>query len=207
MCCTRFFVEVVPRGPLSNLGLASDWHGNKNVRNHVHGYYIPLSMTSSSSVLAALGSVSLSLPLSLVLFLYQRALIPLYGSVPTNRLLDRIVLATILVTSIQPFRISRSLKSLLGAVILLFAPNALYWVPVLTARSWKDPTWGPTLTHLLVLAPLVFVFVAPSIGFTFVSCLERAPTFETDAQLNRDPKLDLSFRLRTTCLLRDHAIS
>jgi hypothetical protein len=97
------------------------------------------------------------LPLSLVVFLYERALVPLYGTGPTTFLLNKVILCAILVSALQPCRFSSSNTWLFTAVALTLAPNATYWTAVWTSKFLKDPVLGPALTHALVLGPLVFV--------------------------------------------------
>ena len=97
------------------------------------------------------------LPLSLVVFLYERALVPLYGTGPTTFLLNKVILCAILVSALQPCRILTSNTWLSTAVAFTFAPNATYWTAVWTSKFLKDPVLGPALTHALVLGPLVFV--------------------------------------------------
>lgn len=103
------------------------------------------------------------LPLSLIVFLYERALVPLYGTGPTTLLLNKVILCAILVSALQPCRISTSNTWLFTAVALTLAPNATYWTAVWTSRFLKDPVLGPAMTHALVLGPLVFVLATFSI--------------------------------------------
>lgn len=102
------------------------------------------------------GVLAVALPLSLVAFTYQREIVPLYGAGPTFFLLDKISLAAILLSAVQPFRISKQTNFLLLALGLTFAPNATYWVAAWTARR-KNPVWGPAMTHVTVLGPLSFL--------------------------------------------------
>jgi hypothetical protein len=106
--------------------------------------------------------------LSLLLFAYERALTPLYGSGPTNYTLNRVVSATSLAAAVHPSRISSTHIWMCAAIGLSLAPNATYWVAVWTARR-KDPVWGPTITHLVVLAPLVFIWITCVIQLAGVS--------------------------------------
>jgi len=105
---------------------------------------------------AAACAISTVLPLSLVIFVHQRELIPLYGSGPTSYLLLNIAFAAILASSVHPFRISLRRNSLYAALSHTLAPNATYWIAVWSSR-WKDPIWGPAITHATVLGPLAFV--------------------------------------------------
>ncbi|KAK0206700.1 spermidine synthase [Desarmillaria ectypa] len=93
-------------------------------------------------------------PLSLVVFIYERALVPIYGSVPTNYLLDKILVAALVISAVQPFTLSLSQKAFFFALLFAAAPNATYWVAVWSARS-RNPVWGPAVTHVVVLVPMV----------------------------------------------------
>ncbi|KAJ7597289.1 spermidine synthase [Mycena floridula] len=106
--------------------------------------------------MSSLSTVFVALSLSLTLFLYHRALVPIYGSIPSNFLFDRILLATFLINfaSRPLWKVLEQNKWIISTIIMLMAPNALYFVPVFTAR-WRDPQLGPALTHLAVLVPLV----------------------------------------------------
>ncbi|KAJ6628906.1 hypothetical protein B0H10DRAFT_1777443 [Mycena sp. CBHHK59/15] len=94
--------------------------------------------------------------LSLVLFIYERALIPVYGSGPTTYALSPAVLSAILVAAAHPRRMSQIRTVLFAGLLFTFAPLATYWVAVKTAR-WNRPVLGPIVTHFSVLVPLLFV--------------------------------------------------
>lgn len=111
-------------------------------------------------------------PLSLVLFLYERALIPLYGSGPTSFLLNKILLVVFLLSAAQPFAVSLSRNRLYAALALTLAPNATYWVAVWTSRL-QDPLLGPATTHAAVIAPLTFIFETFIIEMDSVSDLDN----------------------------------
>lgn len=104
-----------------------------------------------------LGVAASLLLLSLILFTYERALIPLYASGPTNYTLKNVILTASLAAAVHPFIISATQVWLYAALALSLAPNATYWVAVWTSRR-KDPVWGPTITHVTVLAPLIFIW-------------------------------------------------
>jgi hypothetical protein len=114
------------------------------------------------------GAVVGLLPVSLVLFAYERALIPLYGSGPTKYTLNSVVLITFFAAAVQPFRISTTWIWLCAALGSSLAPNATYWVAVWTSRR-RDPIWGPTLTHIAVLAPLIFIWTTCAVEGGVVS--------------------------------------
>ncbi|GLB34029.1 putative spermine spermidine synthase [Lyophyllum shimeji] len=102
------------------------------------------------------------LSISLVLFIYERALVPLYGSGPTTYLLDKFVGATVVLAVINPWKVSTTRKWLYLAVALALAPNATYWVAVWTSRM-KDAVVGPAITHASVIAPLVFLLTTAAV--------------------------------------------
>lgn len=96
--------------------------------------------------------------LSLAFFFYTRFLEPLYGSVPTNNYMDKLIWLPCLLGAYAP---SPSLWSSLGlfGVLLSALPLSSYWVAALTAR-WGDPLIGPLVTHALVLIPVVYAGIA-----------------------------------------------
>jgi hypothetical protein len=61
-----------------------------------------------------------------------------------------------LAAAIHPRKISLKQAWLYAALSLSLAPKATYWVAVWTSRR-KDPVWGPAVTHITVLAPLIFI--------------------------------------------------
>jgi hypothetical protein len=97
--------------------------------------------------------------LSLVLFIYERALIPVYGSGPTTYTLKSATIIATLSTAAHPFKLSLIRNSLLAALLFSSAPLATYWVAVFTSR-WNRPILGPILTHFVVLVPLLSVLTA-----------------------------------------------
>lgn len=110
----------------------------------------------------------LLLHISLCLFLYERLLIPIYGSVPSTYLLDKIVFVVTLAAAFQPYLISPSVNALAAGVVLALQPNVSYHVAVWTARK-GNPVWGPTITHALAIAPLIFVMVSAAVGNFVIS--------------------------------------
>lgn len=130
---------------------------------------------SPPAALSTAGAVFSLLSISLVIFTYERALVPLYGSGPTNFLLNKIVLATIFAAAIHPIKLATWRIWLCTALGLSCAPNATYWVAVHTSRG-KDPIMGPAITHLAVLTPLVF-FLMSSVVEADVSEIHHQDTF------------------------------
>ncbi|KAF5333504.1 hypothetical protein D9611_002580 [Ephemerocybe angulata] len=99
-------------------------------------------------------------PLSLVIFIYQRALVPLYGSGPTDEHLNKFVIAGALLAAVNPIHLQPWLNWLLIALALSVAPNATYWVAVWTGRQ-HNVILGTLKTHAYVLLPLVFIMSSP----------------------------------------------
>jgi hypothetical protein len=92
--------------------------------------------------------------LSLVLFVYERALIPLYGTGPTTYTLNSAVISATLIAATHPLRVSQTRTLLIAALLFSIAPLATYWAAVWTSR-WDSPILGPLLTHCGVLVPLL----------------------------------------------------
>ncbi|KAF7352559.1 Spermidine synthase [Mycena venus] len=99
-------------------------------------------------------NVTVLVALSLVLFVYERALIPIYGSGPTTYSLNLAVLLATLVAAAHPIKVSKTRTLLLGGFLFTAAPLSTYWVAAWTAR-WRRPILGPILTHSAVLIPLL----------------------------------------------------
>ncbi|KAJ3722496.1 spermidine synthase [Lentinula raphanica] len=106
---------------------------------------------------ASLIGLWISIPLSLVLFTYERAVIPIYALVPTKLYLPHFTLLALAVPHLPPFRSLSKLSQwkwyVLGLALAL-APNATYYAGIWTARR-KDPYLGPAVLHAMVLVPLV----------------------------------------------------
>ncbi|KAF8631168.1 hypothetical protein AX15_002507 [Amanita polypyramis BW_CC] len=114
-------------------------------------------MNLTVTTLATFTVVTLSL--SLVLFAYERALVPLYGSGPTNYLLSTIVLCALLASTTRPFHIPTRRNLLFSGLVLSVAPKATYWVGALTSRR-KQSIMGPAITHVVVFGPLAFLLTS-----------------------------------------------
>jgi hypothetical protein len=91
---------------------------------------------------------------SLVLFVYERALIPVYGSGPSTYTLKSAALLATLAAATHPFKVSQTRTLLFGGFLFAVAPLGTYWVAVRTAR-WDKPIVGPIVTHSVVLIPLL----------------------------------------------------
>ena len=126
-----------------------------NVAQTILDHARPSSIMSALNVLHSVGAFAATIvPLSLVVFIYERALIPIYASEPTQHALDLVILAALCLSAFQPFAFTTSQKALACGLLLAIAPNATYWIPVWTARN-RNPTWGPAISHSIVLLPLV----------------------------------------------------
>ncbi|CAK5262781.1 unnamed protein product [Mycena citricolor] len=97
------------------------------------------------------------LALSLVRFIYERALVPMYASGPTTYALDSTVVAASLLAAVHPFgHVSASSVLLYASLLFSVAPLTVYWTTLWSARlGW--PVLGPIATHTVALVPLVLV--------------------------------------------------
>ncbi|KAG6335107.1 hypothetical protein ID866_3976 [Astraeus odoratus] len=116
------------------------------------------SVLTRKSWQASLSILGISLGLSLFSVAYKRALDPLFGSIPTEKYLDRVVhTCTVLGVLFPKPTIGQTLLYL--ATLVQFASHSTYWVSVFAAR-YGDPIAGPLAPHTLVLAPIVFLSVS-----------------------------------------------
>lgn len=92
--------------------------------------------------------------LSLALFAYERSVEPLYGSTPTGFYLPHFILASIALAFSAPVLSVQTSQFIFG-ISLCAVPITAHRVAVLTGRH-GDATWGPIITHLLVLAPIFY---------------------------------------------------
>ncbi|KAL1708603.1 S-adenosyl-L-methionine-dependent methyltransferase [Schizophyllum commune] len=107
-------------------------------------------------ILAASGIVTLSL----VVFLYERALTPIFAYGPTTAALNQAVIGGLLAASLQPWKMTS--RAWLNYIVLVYgiAPKATYYVPVWLARWKKDPVAAPHMSHMAVLNPLILVLAS-----------------------------------------------
>ena len=92
--------------------------------------------------------------LSFALFAYERSVEPLYGYVPTHYYLPHLISASTLISAFTP-----ALGVRLFGFSLFAAAITSYRIAALSARHC-DSTWGPVITHLLVLAPVFYLAVS-----------------------------------------------
>lgn len=111
---------------------------------------------------------------SAIVFAYERRLVPLYGSVPTNLHTIHIVVASMAAAAVTPAGIIRVITSnpsapanyfIFVVPLLALMPTATYLVGVYSARL-EDPWMGPFLTHLIVLLPIGYLFAVSSLGLS-----------------------------------------
>ncbi|KAJ8086884.1 hypothetical protein PM082_005709 [Marasmius tenuissimus] len=96
--------------------------------------------------------------LSLTLFTYERTLVPIYASVPTNQYFQHFLfLAVALSIYIRPKFSSTARKWFFSGTILALAPKTTYYLAVWSARQ-RHPVWGPVFTHAFALIPLVYAY-------------------------------------------------
>ncbi|KAJ7498664.1 spermidine synthase [Mycena latifolia] len=122
--------------------------------------------------------IAVLVALSLVLFVYERALIPLYGSGPTTYTLNSAVICAALVAGAHPLKVSQTRTVLFAGFLFSVAPLATYWVAVWTSR-WNSPVLGPILTHFAVLVPLLSVLT------TFVAEIKLVES--ANSSVSRNP--------------------
>jgi hypothetical protein len=110
-------------------------------------------------------------PISLILFVHQRALIPLYGSYPASYSFDTVIVVSIMASVFVPFGRKKGSRWLAIALVSSAAPNASYWVAVWMARLGQ-PVGGPALTHIVVITPLILLFTGPvaQVGKLHLAC-------------------------------------
>jgi hypothetical protein len=95
---------------------------------------------------------------SLVAFLYIRALDPLYGGVPTNLHIEKVVWAATIAGAFGPVPPLWPSFAVLGGLITLI-PASSYWIALYSGRI-ENPAIGSTVTHLVVLFPVIYLGVS-----------------------------------------------
>ncbi|KAH9049711.1 hypothetical protein EDB84DRAFT_1452714 [Lactarius hengduanensis] len=95
---------------------------------------------------------------SLVTFLYGRVLDPLYGSIPINLHLDKVVWAATFAGAFGPVPSLWSSLAIHGGLVASI-PISSYYTALYAARI-NGPSLGSTLTHLVVLFPVLYVGVS-----------------------------------------------
>ncbi|KAA1466507.1 hypothetical protein DENSPDRAFT_831357 [Dentipellis sp. KUC8613] len=118
----------------------------------------PKKKQSATTVLLVFPILAVLAGLSLTTFLYRRVLDPLYGGVPTQRHLDKIIWAASITGGLAP-SLPGWLSLLVSGILLCAMPNTSYWVALYTGR-WGDPVYGPLVTHIVVLFPVMYFGVS-----------------------------------------------
>ncbi len=95
---------------------------------------------------------------SFVAFLYIRALDPLYGSVPINLHIEKVVWVATIAGAFGPFPPLWPSFGILGALVTAI-PTSSYWMALYTGKL-ENPAIGCTVTHLLVLFPVTYFGVS-----------------------------------------------
>ena len=126
--------------------------------------YLDRASSPAEGALANTLSLVVLTALSLVTFGYQHALEPLYGSAPTQWHLNKIVWLSCIVGSFAP-TLPMLPTLFVGGVLLTAMPYTSYWVAVYTGRM-GNAIWGPIATHLVVLAPILYL------GLTIIKGLQ-----------------------------------
>ena len=115
---------------------------------------------------------------SLVTFLYVRALDPLYGSVPINLHLDKVVWAATFTGAFGPVPSLWPSFAIQGGLVASI-PISTYYTALYAART-NNPSLGSTLTHLVVLFPVLYIGVSlvkrmavRTIEFLCLTCLDQ----------------------------------
>lgn len=111
------------------------------------------------------------LALSLALLAYERTVEPIYGSGPTGYYLSQSLYG---ITTIAYFLPSPSISTahLVLGILLCAAPTTAYRLAMITAR-FKNPVWGPAITHALVLVPIFYAGLSLNINVS----IDLAPEF------------------------------
>lgn len=142
-----------------------------------------------ASVIGKAGAVCTLLGLSLVVFTYRRSLTPLYGSVPTELHLNKVVWIACIIGSFAP-TVSISYAAFAAGVLLCLMPNSAYWAAVYTGRM-GDPVWGPVVVHIMVLLPVL------ALGVAIVKALQQT----TDQQENAAPQQLITLPVAQTSIM------
>jgi hypothetical protein len=95
---------------------------------------------------------------SLITFFYIRALDPLYGSVPINLHIDKVVWAATIAGAFGPVPPLWPSFAVFGGLVTSI-PASSYWAALYTGRI-ENPAIGTAVTHLVVLFPIIYIGVS-----------------------------------------------
>ena len=110
-----------------------------------------------SLVSVCIGQAIAILSQLLALLAYKRAITPLFSSVPASSYISYAQVASSVLGS--AVGVPCSAAALAYGSLLAAAPNAAYYVGKYTGR-WRDPVFGPIVTHTVVLVPILVSGVA-----------------------------------------------
>jgi len=116
----------------------------------------PLSLAS-----VGIGQAIVILSQSFALLAYKRALTPLYSSVPASSYISYVTIVSSALGSVVG--VPTNVATLAYGSLLAAAPYTTFYVGKYTAR-WRDPVFGPIVTHAVVLVPILMSGVALSQG-------------------------------------------
>jgi len=111
-----------------------------------------------TSAKASLSIFAISVGISLFTAAYERAVDPLFGSAATAKYMSYVVHGSTGLALILP-GLSHSLLLPSLATLVQVAPHTSYWISVFAARN-GDPVLGPLVTHVAVLAPVIYLAVS-----------------------------------------------
>ena len=107
---------------------------------------------------ASLSIFAISIGISLFTAAYEKAVNPLFGSIATVKYMNYVVHGSTALGIVLPKPPRSSLLPVL-AVLVQIASHTSYWVSVFAARN-GDPVLGPLVTHVVVLAPVIYLAVS-----------------------------------------------
>lgn len=111
------------------------------------------------AAVANAASIFTLLTLSLVTHEYQQVLEPLYATAPVQHHLNKVIWSAVILSSLVPTLPKASI--LVAGILITILPTSAYWVAAYTGRN-HDVIWGPVITHLSVLGPVLFLGVGVS---------------------------------------------
>ena len=97
----------------------------------------------------------------IVCFAYFRIAVPLYGDAVLGAHFDKVILSAVALASLAPILIKK--PQLIAALLIAALPHTAFRAAALTSRR-GDPAWGPVITHVLTIAPIVFLSSCAILG-------------------------------------------
>lgn len=117
----------------------------------------PIRSPLASAIANAIALVVL-LGSSLATFAYLHLLQPLYGTAGRDLHLNKVVWAACIFGTLAP-TLPAWPALLAGGLLVTAMPWTSYYVAIYTGRM-GDVVWGPVVTHLVVLAPVIYLTAA-----------------------------------------------